>query len=124
MPTASWRTKSGNQLQCTAIETVEEYSAGLVESDVREPMANPVLRPGYAGAMNRHGYAMQDEPREKALVTPSISVCTRDRRFSWPMHQPVEQSTSKASDYTMSNGLPQVLQPLVHTHTYTRLDHL
>jgi hypothetical protein len=30
-------------------------------------MAIPVLRPDYAGAMNRHGYGWQDEPREKAL---------------------------------------------------------
>ena len=67
MRTASLRTKSGNQLQCTAIERVEESFDSLVESDVKEPMAIPVLRPGYAGVMNRHGYGLQDEPREKAL---------------------------------------------------------
>jgi hypothetical protein len=54
-------------LKCTAIETVEESSDSLVESDVREPMAIPVLRPGYACVISRHGYGLQDEPREKAL---------------------------------------------------------
>ena len=40
------------------------------------------------------------------------------------MHHPVEKSISTASEEATSKGLPQVLQPLVDTRTYTRLDHL